>query len=115
MTDIKIYTTQDLENITERLSGIKARGKVTGVSAVAKIKYIPFIPIFGGENRVGFYLDNWLFCETMMKDALRASAWLDQNKGKEVFIKGDYEPWSKVRCFMVDEFYKDSQFKIREI
>ncbi len=65
---------------------------------------------------LGFYLDKKLFCvysdyQNCERRILQVSAWLDQQRNKEVFVDGHYWNTTFGQYLDVTTFYKDPKFQ----
>ena len=121
----KIYNAKEIiiSEPYDRKTNIIVKGVITGIS-----QSIDDVCTKGmiHSKRFVFYLDYDLFCTygncysvpnterffdtkpafKAQFDLLKNSAWVDQNRNREILLRGDYLPDDKT--FFVSEFYKDS-------
>lgn len=130
-TEIHTYTPGDLLAVLDKYAkNLRLRGTVTGVSSIAPqsvfaTSFFGKTKLAGTYNTVGFVLDNNFFlnytgdlnpcCLDTIKGRLsvtQASAWLEQNKGREIYVTGEFEPESPYHL-QVRDFFKDPNFRER--
>lgn len=103
----RIYMPAELGQ--DDLSDIALKGTLTGVSPPLPITSLSVSLGYGERYKIGFLLDTDLFCTYVAQDddsILRASLFLEMQKGREIYVSGDYRKSS----FQVAGFY-DERFE----